>query len=147
MFDIDLVGFFPKNITGFGKPVERTYEQQELQKLFYHAAKEIQAQILSWDLPVYPKNFQEIILAGEQGKICCLVHETYSYAAFQNEEGKFLDDDRLTALLSPTLICLSTEILESTFDLTYFTFDPQEQKECIYWKPQRVGEVVFNSWD
>ncbi|MBL1224535.1 hypothetical protein [Enterococcus sp. BWR-S5] len=140
-------GFFPKNITGFGKEVKQGHILKEPKTLFYQAAREAQAEIISWKPPTYPKNFYEVLFVLGKEQFSCFIHEYYAYAGFQNKQGEYVDCEQLSVVLSPTFICLTAEMLEEQFQAAYFSFDEQEQSQCTYWQPEKVGEVIFNCWD
>lgn len=137
---------FPENITGFGKPVQRKYDQMDLKCLLYEAARELQIGILLWEQATYPKNFHKIILEVKNKRIYCLIHEIYPYLAFQNEKGRYMDFPQLSVRL-PSVTCLEAALLEEVFHTDYFTLNDQEKKQCAYCKPQTIGAVIFNCWD
>ncbi|KGM45228.1 hypothetical protein P9D43_22580 [Neobacillus niacini] len=116
--------------------------------------------VLEFKEPQYPMNFYDIEVKAFNKHFHILLNEHYPYLAFASvvEFGKinFIDVPELKQFRSlykvlsvrelnePLVLNPNSKegILQNENDL-----NSAELEQVAYWKPKRIGEVIFNYWD
>lgn len=116
--------------------------------------------VLAFKEPHYPMNFYDTEVKVFNKHFHILLNEHYPYLAFASivEYGKinFMDVPELKQFPSPYNVLSVKElneplvlnpdskkgILQNENDL-----NRAELEQVAYWKPNRIGEVIFNYWD
>ncbi|MDF2066764.1 hypothetical protein [Bacillus sp. Cr_A10] len=87
------------------------------------------------------------------------VHYPFMAFAFDVEYGKiiFIDEPELFKQFSPFYNVLDTKELNAPVILRLDSkksivqndneFNSDELKQIAYWKPERIGDIIFNYWD
>lgn len=147
----------PPGITGFFCPEGQLVQPaspQAFRTLCHGLARESCGQVLGTDETLHSKNFYAGMLLLPAGP-CCLLRNAYSpYIAFsasaEPSAGSFLDSPISPAspLLSRYCLLGSGELSASCTDPGVLDrLSPAELAQIRYWKPQTIGQILFNLWD
>ncbi|WP_419955223.1 hypothetical protein ACN6MT_06640 [Neobacillus niacini] len=116
--------------------------------------------VLKFKEPQYPMNFYDIEVKAFHKHFHILLNEHYPYLAFASvvEYGKinFIDVPELKQFSSLYKV-LSVEELNEPLVLNHDSkegilqiendLNRAELEQVAYWKPNRIGDVIFNYWD
>ncbi len=143
----------PKYITGFldEKAVMTPMDGANFKKVGYEIARKLQYGVTQFSTPSYPTNYFRLAIQKDEKEYAILLHEYVPYAAlvaYDNEFNMhFVDCDGLAAELSPYYQVLDAEFLNEAFDPVMHDLAEIELKQVRYWRPDTIGEVIFNCWD
>jgi hypothetical protein len=88
--------------------------------------------------------------------VCVVLNAHYSIVAFAapvaESEVQLLFRDNLElaqafGVFGLYQIALAHELGQPPTPKALLTLSPAEQKQVKYWNPQRIGDIIFNSWD
>ncbi|MCM3588398.1 hypothetical protein M3182_22225 [Mesobacillus maritimus] len=104
--------------------------------------------------PSYPANFYKARVKMLNDEFYILLNEYYPYLAFASvvEFGniQFIDNPTLCASFSPYYQVLGTKELHAPFNqdlVNQSELNVAEKKQLQYWKPETIGQIIFNYWD
>lgn len=104
------------------------------------------------DTTTLSQKFFEVIVIIDDKEFIILLHEFYPFLAFadKNVEGKiifsFIDMPILESEFEAYYQVLSKAYLEKPFIPREHNLT-EELKDAKYWRPENIGEVIFNVWD
>lgn len=147
----------PNGVSGFydsefNKP-PRVNGYQFKQLCFDFASKN-GGKMLAFNHPHYPRNFyiSQFDILGKH--LYVLLNEHYPFVAFASfvdiENIKFIDNPQLVENFSDYYTVLGKEQLNVPFNKSVIEkseFNGAELKQFAFWKPNTVGEIIFNYWD
>ncbi|KZZ84438.1 hypothetical protein [Bacillus sp. SJS] len=148
--------YLQNGITGFTNSAQRM-DKSQFKQLCFNAARASQASLEQFKEPGYPFNFYHAKIKTRTNQFHLLLNEHYPYLAFASaaEYGniQFIDPPELADAFLPFYRILSKEelnerviwrknLLENENEL-----NEAELRELSFWKPERVGDIIFNYWD
>ena len=149
---------FPRGITGFWGVGEQPPSATDVRAFRGHcheAARRLGGQVLSMEEPNH-RNFTVGTLATRAGRVAVLLNAQYPIVGFADPPMsgevllRFRDGSALAEFFREFGVyeVLSASDLErrpTPDDLDGLS--EAELAQVAYWRPQRVGDVVFNYWD
>ncbi|WP_100332242.1 hypothetical protein [Bacillus xiapuensis] len=149
-------------ITGFyeagDQPLPRNAGKL-FKKMCWEAARTIGADVLMFQKPGHRTNFFHVLLDNGRKRIHILLNAHYPLIAFAAsvEFGHitFYDEPALSESFKGFYLCEAKELnqllrIQSHPEfalLHHHDLNKAELSQIMYWKPNTVGEVVFNFWD
>ncbi|HLU21405.1 MAG TPA: hypothetical protein VKZ77_02860 [Bacillaceae bacterium] len=141
-------------VTGFYNDKEPPQmDQKNFKQLCYRFATQNHGKLVDIHTH-YPANFYDAQLEMTDTLIYILLNKHYPYLAFAStvEFGNihFIDNSILAEYFSPFYQVLNTNELNTTADSTFLKkteLNDAELKQIAYWKPETVGQIIFNHWD
>jgi hypothetical protein len=142
----------PKGITGFyvkneTPPSVDGLQFKQLCSLFMNANG---GSVLSVTPPQFT-NFFNAEVTYQNKKLHILLNAHYPYVAFAANvdfhQITFIDQPQLAGLFNAYYQILSTEELNKQHILKDSKLDSSELSQIAYWKPERIGDIIFNCWD
>lgn len=108
--------------------------------------------VIDFHEPRFPVNFYCIQIELGGNRFFILLNEHYPYLAFASEVDfnniKFIDQPGIYEHFAPFYQIFSTDKLNVPFDQSMVeTLYDAELEQISYWKPERVGEIIFTYWD
>jgi len=143
----------PNGITGFHdsnhtKPSQMDFKQ--FKQLCFTVMLIEGGKVIEFNEPEYPRNFFETEIEIFNSKLHILLNEHHPYMAFASSvdftDIIYLDEPRLSNEFSKYYKVLSVEELNSPISKES-DFSNSEIKQLDYWKPKKVGDMIFNFWD
>lgn len=142
----------PKGITGFFTQGQQTPPRTDLaafKKCCFAAARARRARVVSFsDADSAPvRNFHTCQLSTPEREILIMCNAHFPLVALQRD-GEFVDEPQLAPFFSSDFRVLGKAELEEPIDSSEMSeLDPAEVDQARYWKPRRIGDVVYNDWD
>lgn len=144
----------PRGITGFWgtdtAPLPHLDEKAFCQ-LCHSIAKENGGTVTELDTDTYPRNFYSAKLSRYDDAVFILQNIHYPYAAFAQRDGfggfVLTNQPEWFRLPTGSVHFLSLAELNQDWHNLCRELSPEELAQIRYWKPQTVGEIVFNTWD
>ncbi|AZB41864.1 hypothetical protein CEF21_05845 [Bacillus sp. FJAT-42376] len=148
----------PNGITGFTQaaPLPEIGKAQFKQVCFTAAQKHRLQMELFLDSE-YPLNFYHVKMYSQTVQIHLLLNHHYPYLSFASsvEYGRisFVDPPEWAESFRPFYTILSKTELNERVTISgnqlknENELDEAELKEIAFWKPERIGEIIFNAWD
>ena len=147
----------PSGVTGFyhseaEKPPK--VEGKQFKQLIFDLIISSGGKVICFNTPQYSANFYytQVEISGD--RLYILLNEHYPYLAFAStvEYGdiKFIDNNLLYERFSPFYQIITSVELNSLFDkdmIKKADLNNAEWEQIAYWKPNIVGEIIFNYWD
>lgn len=147
----------PNGITGFylgenTKPPN--VDGKRFKQLCFAIVSRNGGKVINVSPPQYPVNFYCAHVEFSRDVFYILVNEHYPYLAFASVvafgEIKFIDVPALHELFSPFYQVIDAAELNVSVDqkmLMKMELNSAELEQAAYWKPQTIGQVIFNYWD
>lgn len=154
----------PNGITGFyssknNRPSK--VDGRQFRQVCFSITTRFGGKVLDFKEPEYPTNFYKVDVKLYNKQFHILLNEYYPYLGFASvvefENIKFIDVPDLSREFSsfykvlsvnelhkPLVIKQNSEkiIIQNDNDL-----NSAELEQVAFWKPERIGEVIFNYWD
>lgn len=148
-------------ISGFFIEDSPKFELLNFKRLCYSLANDTKGKLLYLEEPHVAQNFFRAELSLENGSIFILLNGSYPYIAFASSVSyfniEFIDHSLSSVVdvlynefrvLSANELNRRLIIDEKTHNvLNKNSLNKAEIKQILHWKPQTVGEVIFNFWD
>ncbi|MGG2027450.1 hypothetical protein AB1282_17270 [Gottfriedia sp. S16(2024)] len=141
-------------ITGFYEKqnVPPKTDGKQFEKLCFSIINQYKGTILNFQEPQVATNFfaMEVNVSNKHSYILLNAH--YPFSAFASAvnfgEINFIDVPQIKEELSPYYKVLCTkELNEPLLFNSSNELNRAELNQIAYWKPERIGEVLFNHWD
>ncbi len=142
-----------KGISGFSLPQESLgrFDPKIFRQLCYSLARENQGTILSLDTSLVDKNFYVAQIQTYHFCIYLLRNAYYPYLAFADsvKDGmiSFINQPKDFYFAWEGYHLLDTETLNVACERVGTCLNEAEQMQIKFWKPNTVGEIIFNFWD
>jgi hypothetical protein len=141
----------PPGVTGFAHrsaPLLPTVEAASFKAAFFAAARECGGRVSGFEDACYPRSYHSgaIAVSGEDIEVLCNTH--YPLVGLRSGR-EFID----LPVLAETLTTFGFVILPATELNAYpdaealSSLGKGELDQLRYWRPERLGEVIFNEWD
>lgn len=151
----------PVGTTGFGNAsLRENVSLFQGEKIFkaecYEVARIFESKVDRFEKPSQVCNYRLCVLqmmpSSKNVKVTILCNDVYAMLAFSITEEipfEFIDAPQLSsAFESLGYVVLSKSFLESyPTALAIKNLSSSEMKEYRYWKPIRIGDIIFNWWD
>lgn len=143
----------PKGITGFwsGDTEQPPFlDEKAFRQLCHTLARETGGTVTEMDTAA-GGNFYFAGIRRYDDTVFVLQNRHFPYAAFarRGPSGRmaFTEQPEWLRLPEGTVCFLSPAQLEQDYRGLCGALGPEEQAQLRYWKPQTVGEILFNTWD
>ena len=154
----------PNGITGFFNSKNGQspkVDGKQFKQVCFTISTRSRGKVLEFKEPQYPTNFYNVEVKIINKHLYILLNEHYPYLAFASvvEFGniKFIDEPDLIKQFSSFYKVLGTKELNEPLSLRFGSkksilqnaneLNSAELEQIAYWKPEKVGEVIFNYWD
>lgn len=142
----------PNGITGFRDLKDPYIPEQEkriFQRLCYSIATRHHCLVLSFDLDLASKNFYSAEIKTERGRFYLLENAYYPWIAFAKSYNftkiKFIENP--FSITDSGICVLTLSELQQDWHNIVGELNKAELKQIEYWKPNTVGDIIFNFWD
>lgn len=142
----------PNGITGFRDLKDPYIPEQEkriFQRLCYSIATRHHCLVLSFDLDLASKNFYSAEIKTERGRFYLLENAYYPWIAFAKSYNftkiKFIENP--FSITDAGICVLTLSELQQDWHNIVGELNKAELKQIEYWKPNTVGDIIFNFWD
>ena len=142
----------PNGITGFRDLKDPYIPEQEkriFQRFCYSIATHYHCEVLSFDLDLASKNFYSAEIKTEQGRFYLLENAYYPWIAFAKSYNftkiKFIENP--FSITDSGICVLTLSELQQDWHNIVGELNKAELKQIEYWKPNTVGDIIFNFWD
>lgn len=147
----------PNGVTGFSdseanKPPK--VDGKQFKQLCFDLAARNGGKVIEFYTPQYQANFYHAQVEVLGNVFYILLNEHYPYLTFASliEPGniKFIDKPSLNEQFSPFYRVIGTVELNVPFHQTMVKkteLNTAELEQLAYWKPETVGQIIFNFWD
>ena len=147
----------PNGVTGFYRAEDSepsSLNGKQFKQLCFDFVFRIRGRVISISPPQYPANFYCARVETSKEIIYILLNEHYPYLTFASsvELGniKFIDVPALNALFDSFYQVTGTAVLNASVDqslLLKMELNSAELEQIAYWKPETIGQIIFNHWD
>ena len=147
----------PAGSTGFdAPPVDAAAHRRAFLTACHHAARAIGGRVAGIEGPGVTPNFHLAEIAHRDGRLSVLGHGCVLFAAiagprpWRDLRPTFADDPAVAAAIvaASALRPLAVAELSTPLDQADLSaLGPGEHRQIAYWKPDTVGELLFNYWD
>lgn len=141
----------PKGITGFRDFNDRPVPEQDekmFKKLCYSIAQQYSCMVVSFDFDLASKNFYSAEMKSDQGRLYILGNAYYPWIAFAKKadlgEIEFMESPFQKISRDVHLLTLSE--LQEGWHHSVGKLSKAELDQIEYWKPETLGEIIFNFW-
>jgi hypothetical protein len=102
------------------------------------------------------QNFVSLVLELPEGRVAVLLNAHYPVVGFAEPPGenerrlRFVDIPRLAEVfgnLGGYRVLEASDLEGSATDVDGSRLGPAELEQIRYWKPTRIGDLIFNYWD
>ena len=147
----------PNGVTGFynaeaNKPPN--VEGKQFKQLCFDIVSRNGGKVIDFNMPQYPASFYYAQVEILGNRFYILLNEHYPYLAFASavEFGNitFIDNPVLYEQFSPFYQVIGTVELNVPFNQNLVKkteLNSAELEQLAYWKPETVGQIIFNYWD
>lgn len=152
----------PYGISGFynsDEPKPPEMDVSKYKELSYDLARKLDGELLDFVDSLYPANFYKAYFKLPARNICLIMNKHYPMLAFANtvEVGnaikfEFLDFPEGKKEVPGQYTVLSAEMLDSEVpknidELPENKLNKGDIEQIKYWKPETIGQIIFNFWD
>jgi len=148
----------PAGATGFGpsKQPRGREDAREFLAACHAAARQTGATVTASQQAVVTPDFDVVLLAYERERVAALRHTLLNIVAFAQSLGDhvapplaFTDRPGLAQILGEIgyQVLPAVELRQPTTSADLSNLTAHEHEQIKYWKPETVGELLFNYWD
>lgn len=149
----------PYGVSGFYNSDEEkppAVEGSRYKELCYELATNLDGELLEFADSLYPSNFYKADFKFPALNICLVMNKHYPILSFatavEDLKIQFIDYPAGTEAIPKDFTVLSAEFLEMPVPEKLDEFPDNklnkgEFKQINYWKPEIIGQIVFNFWD
>ncbi|WP_096274445.1 hypothetical protein [Paucisalibacillus globulus] len=149
-------------VTGFNRPNDISVDGVFFKKICYSVIHNHGGEIISFNEPEYARNYYQVKITMNGDDLYILLNGTYPFLTFASSIEdvtaiRFVTHDKLAAEFNPYYRILLPEELDNLLVIKEQSgrisieieneLNDAELTNIKYWKPRRIGDVVFNSWD
>ena len=149
----------PRGITGFrdrraGGAIPAV-APKSFARACHTAARLGGGRVETFDVARYPRNYYRAIIRLREDAVAVLCNAHFPWVAFASvsDDGishRFIDAPALASRFYEAMPCevLSPSSLEGPPDAASLNeLSAAELEQIRYWEPDRLGDIIFNSWD
>lgn len=149
----------PYAVSGFynsDEPKPPEMDVRKYKELCDVLAEELNGELVEFNDSLYPANFHKAHFKFPEYSICLLMNKHYPLLAFavtvETMKIEFLDFPEGTKVIPDEYTVLTNDILDAKLsgNMKERAINELNQgtiRQITYWKPETVGQVVFNFWD
>lgn len=154
----------PNGVTGFHSSIDNKpneIDENHFKSICFDLIRRNQGKILKIDEANLTSNFSKVKVNVFNREIYVLLNAYYPFLALAStvefQHINFIDDPVLSKGFMPFYKVLSKEKLNEPLDIRNSkgkvslenknNLNSSELEQIFYWKPNTVGEVMFNFWD
>lgn len=147
----------PNGVTGFYSSVVDNPPRvngKQFKQLCFEFAYRNQGKVLDFITPQYPSNYYRAQVEILKSRFYILLNEHYPYLAFASGvrfgKIKFIDNHVLTERFSSFYKIISKRDLNAPFTQRHIKkaeMNRTELEQIAYYKPETIGQIIFNNWD
>jgi hypothetical protein len=146
----------PAGASGFVDSQPGTGGTREFLAACHAAARQTGATVAATQQAAVTPDFDAVLLAYEHENVAALRHTLLSLVAFVRVPGdhiapplEFTDRFPLAQILSAVgyQVLPAAELRQPLTSADLSDLSAHEHEQIRYWKPQTVGELLFNYWD
>jgi hypothetical protein len=156
--------FLLNGVTGFyGSKDDQppSHSKNDVKREFYNAVNKVDGKTIDFIEPDYPKSYYEGIFKYNRRTISAFFNAYHPMMAFVSKVNDFnftfIDVPELFNGFGSYFRILSVKDLNTPFEIKQVKgkivvrnkhqLKDVELEQALHWKPQTIGEVIFNSWD
>lgn len=149
----------PYGVTGFYNSDEQKPPEMELseyKELCNGIARKLNGELLEFSDTLYPANFYKADFKLPALNICLVMNKHYPIVAFatavEDLKIQFIDYAEGAAEVPEEFTVLPVPVLETPVPknlekLPENDLNKGEIDQIQYWKPETIGDIIFNFWD
>ena len=148
----------PEGITGFfesGRGVAPpAVDPKSFARACHAAARVVSGSVERFEAAGIARNYHRAILRQRDAAIAVLCNAHFPWVAFAEASEdlplRFLADTALASRIKEAMPCevMSLSSLEAHPEAELLAnLGDVEREQIRYWRPQRIGEIIFNFWD
>lgn len=149
----------PYGVSGFYNSDERKPPEIDVAKykeLCYQLARALGAELQEFHESLYPANFYKAVFLLGEKNICLVMNKHYPLLAFADIADavriEFIDYPPGNGVIPEGFKVLAVAELETPVprnvdDLQSAGLNQGEIQQIKYWKPDTLGQIIFNFWD
>ena len=154
----------PNGVTGFYSSIDNKpneIDEKQFKNICFNLVRKNQGRILDIDESNLATNFLKVKMNICNREMYVLLNAYYPFLAFASTVEfphlNFIDDPVLSKDFMPFYTVLSKEELNEPLDIRKSKgkvslenknkLSSSELEQILFWKPKKVGEVIFNFWD
>lgn len=140
-------------VTGFSEKELSNKEIKDFEAYLYHAIRCENGEVIETEFPENNRNFYTYQIGIRTKVFYILLHSIFPFVAFASVVDysgiTFIDEpEQVKTILTESYNVLDTNLLNQTLTREDTSrLGKQEQEMIRYWKPETIGEVIFNYWD
>lgn len=150
---MNIDGVMKPGVTGFSEEELSKQEIKDFEAYLYHAIRCENGKLIKTELLINNRNFYTYQIGIRTKVFHILLHSNFPFVAFASVVDYsgivFIDaPEQVKTILTENYIVLESKLLNQTFTSEDTrTLGRHEQEMIKYWKPETIGEVIFNYWD
>ncbi|TAA69547.1 hypothetical protein D2910_09460 [Planomicrobium okeanokoites] len=149
----------PYGISGFynsDEPKPPEVDVSEYKKLCDDFAEKLNGQVLEFTDTLYPANFHKAFFELPGTNICLVMNKHYPVLAFAKTvealKIEFINFSEGAQAIPEDYTVLTADILEAAVpenlnELPGEELNNGDKEQIKYWKPETIGQIIFNFWD
>jgi len=143
----------PYGVTGFYEKSKEPpkMDEKQFKQLCYTIMKNNGGKVLEFKVPQEATNFFDVEVNVFNKHLHILMNAHYPFLAFASDvnigEVHFINEPHLYKQFSSFYYVLETKELSQPIVTEPHELNHAEWKQLAYWKPERIGDVIFNHWD
>lgn len=144
----------PRGITGFWSAKTQpllTFSEKEFRRMCYLLAGENGGSVVEVDTDITGRNFYFAMIRKYDTSVFILQNIYYPYRAFARRDGVggfvLIQQPEWLQLPESQVHFLNLDELNQDWHGLCGALNAEELEQIRYWKPQTVGEIIFNVWD
>ncbi|MBQ4898761.1 hypothetical protein KB559_07920 [Paenibacillus sp. Marseille-P2973] len=140
-------------VTGFLEEELSKQEIKDFEAYLYHAIRCENGKLIKTELLINNRNFYTYQIEMRTRVFHILLHSIFPFVAFASVVDYsgivFMDaPEQVKTILRESYKVLETKLLNQALTREDTrTLGRHEQEMIKYWKPETIGEVIFNYWD
>lgn len=142
----------PSGITGFYEKQNKppTMDGHQFKQICFSQVKGIGGMVIKFKEPE-GTNFFDVEVSFRHTNIHILLNAHYPFLAFASlvdfDHIRFVDESNLTTLFMQFYRVLTVAELNKPLRQLDNGLNQAEWEQIAYWKPERIGDIIFNYWD
>ncbi|TAA69739.1 hypothetical protein [Planococcus salinarum] len=146
-------------ISGFynsDEPKPPEVDVRKYEEMCYELAEKLGGEVLEFTDSLYPANFNKAYFRFPGKNVCLVMNKHYPVLAFAKTveamKIEFIDFPEGSAEIPGEYTVLTRDVLEADVpdnltELLGHGLNKGEMEQIRYWKPETVGQVIFNFWN
>ncbi|MDN3019497.1 hypothetical protein PH210_25365 [Paenibacillus sp. BSR1-1] len=143
----------PMGVTGFYEKLNEPpkIDEKQFKQFCFNIIINNGGKVLEFKAPQEETNFFDVKVNVFNKHLHILMNAHYPFLAFASDvnfgEVNFINEPQLYKQFSSFYYVLGTKELNEPLLTEQNELNSAELKQLAYWKPERIGDVIFNHWD